>query len=439
MKAGIHPDYQVVNVHCACGATWTTRSTKKELRLEICSSCHPFFTGKQRIIDAAGRVERFNRKYGKKEVAVPKDAAAKAGARRGLTGEVCALRTMDGITFQKLREIEARFAELELAMSDPVVVQDPTAYQKLAKESKDISQVVERFRAYMHTLQELTKVQEMARGESDAELREMAHEEARALETRRDELDADIPLLLVPKDPNDEKNVLLEIRAGTGGDEAALFAGEVLPDVLALRRASGLEGRRRLDQQERAGRHQGGDRHGRGRSRLLQAPLRERRPPCPARPGDRGLGAHPHLGDHRRRAARGGGGRRQDRPQGHPDRHLLLLRARRPERQHDLLGRPGHAPADEHSRLLPGREEPDQEPREGHEGAARASLRGGARRSSRRRSPATARARSAAATAPRRSAPTTSSRPASPTTASASRSTGCRRCSTATSTRSSGR
>ena len=55
MKAGIHPDYQVVTVHCACGATWTTRSTKKELRLEICSSCHPFFTGKQKLVDSAGR------------------------------------------------------------------------------------------------------------------------------------------------------------------------------------------------------------------------------------------------------------------------------------------------------------------------------------------------------------------------------------------------
>ena len=67
----------------------------------------------------------------------------------------------------------------------------------------------------------------MARPRADPELREMAHEEARALEARRDALDAEIPLLLVPKDPNDEKNVLLEIRAGTGGDEAALFAGEV--------------------------------------------------------------------------------------------------------------------------------------------------------------------------------------------------------------------
>jgi len=69
-----HPDYAVVNVHCACGATWTTRSTKKELRLEICSNCHPFFTGKQRLLDVAGRVERFNRKY----AATRKAAATKA-------------------------------------------------------------------------------------------------------------------------------------------------------------------------------------------------------------------------------------------------------------------------------------------------------------------------------------------------------------------------
>jgi large subunit ribosomal protein L31 len=67
MKPEIHPIYKVVNVHCACGATWETRSTKPEIRLEICSSCHPFFTGKQKLIDSAGRVERFTRKYGKKK------------------------------------------------------------------------------------------------------------------------------------------------------------------------------------------------------------------------------------------------------------------------------------------------------------------------------------------------------------------------------------
>ncbi|MBL8202891.1 MAG: 50S ribosomal protein L31 [Blastocatellia bacterium] len=66
MKPGIHPKYEDVTVHCACGASWTTRSTKKELSIEICSHCHPFYTGKQKLVDTAGRVERFQRKYGRK-------------------------------------------------------------------------------------------------------------------------------------------------------------------------------------------------------------------------------------------------------------------------------------------------------------------------------------------------------------------------------------
>jgi len=134
---------------------------------------------------------------------------------------------VDSITFQKLKDIETRFGEVEARMSDASVVQDPASYQKLAREAKEIAPIVERYRAYKGTLAEITKIQEMVRAEADTELRELAHEEMRALEARRDDLDAQIPLLLIPKDPNDEKNVLLEIRAGTGGDEAALFAAEV--------------------------------------------------------------------------------------------------------------------------------------------------------------------------------------------------------------------
>ena len=69
MKPGIHPEYNEVMVHCACGAQWPTRSTRKEMRLEICSQCHPFFTGKQKLVDTAGRVEKFNRRYGRKSAA----------------------------------------------------------------------------------------------------------------------------------------------------------------------------------------------------------------------------------------------------------------------------------------------------------------------------------------------------------------------------------
>ena len=66
MKTEIHPQYHQVQVHCACGETWTTGSTRKELRVEICSKCHPFFTGKQKLVDSAGRIDRFQKKYAKK-------------------------------------------------------------------------------------------------------------------------------------------------------------------------------------------------------------------------------------------------------------------------------------------------------------------------------------------------------------------------------------
>ena len=84
MKEGIHPKYNEVDVRCACGATWKSRSTKDELRLEICSQCHPFFTGRQKLIDTEGRVERFNKKFGlqtseqRKTAEKAKKAAAKA-------------------------------------------------------------------------------------------------------------------------------------------------------------------------------------------------------------------------------------------------------------------------------------------------------------------------------------------------------------------------
>ena len=94
---------------------------------------------------------------------------------------------MDSVTFQKLKDIEARLASVETQMSDPAVVQDPPAYQKLAREAKEITPLAEQYRAYKDTLGEITKVQEMARSEADPDLREMAHEELRLLEGRKGE------------------------------------------------------------------------------------------------------------------------------------------------------------------------------------------------------------------------------------------------------------
>lgn len=77
VKPGIHPDYFEVTAHCACGASWTTHGTRKDVHLDICSNCHPFFTGRQKLIDTEGRVDRFNKKFGAQTADALK-AAAKA-------------------------------------------------------------------------------------------------------------------------------------------------------------------------------------------------------------------------------------------------------------------------------------------------------------------------------------------------------------------------
>jgi large subunit ribosomal protein L31 len=82
VKESIHPKYHEVTVRCACGASWKTHSTKPELHLEICSNCHPFFTGKQKLLDTEGRVERFTKKYGAQTLETRKNAAAAAKAAK---------------------------------------------------------------------------------------------------------------------------------------------------------------------------------------------------------------------------------------------------------------------------------------------------------------------------------------------------------------------
>ena len=86
MRAGIHPEYHEVEVRCACGNTFKTHSTKRELRLEICSACHPFFTGKQKLIDTEGRVERFTKRFGKQTTAGIREAGEARKAAKAKKG-----------------------------------------------------------------------------------------------------------------------------------------------------------------------------------------------------------------------------------------------------------------------------------------------------------------------------------------------------------------
>ena len=128
--------------------------------------------------------------------------------------------------FQRIKDIENRYGELERLLSDPAVIANRAEYQKLSKEHADLTPLIETFRDYEKTGRQLDEAQQMLR-EGDEELRELAKEEIPTLKARVEELEKRLTILLLPKDPNDEKNVILEIRAGTGGDEAGLFAADL--------------------------------------------------------------------------------------------------------------------------------------------------------------------------------------------------------------------
>ncbi|MCX6537416.1 MAG: peptide chain release factor 1 [Acidobacteria bacterium] len=126
----------------------------------------------------------------------------------------------------KLNSIEARYEDLLVALGTPAVQSDATQYRTNAKALAEIEPVVERFREYKSVTSQIAQAEELAKTD-DAEMRALALEELPPLKARAEILIAEIKALLVPKDPNDAKNVVLEIRAGTGGDEAALFAAEL--------------------------------------------------------------------------------------------------------------------------------------------------------------------------------------------------------------------
>ncbi|MGD9124675.1 MAG: peptide chain release factor 1 [Desulfarculaceae bacterium] len=127
----------------------------------------------------------------------------------------------------KLEELKARHQELEQGMADPKVLADNEAYQKMAKEHADLSQLVAAFSEYNSTLAQLEDNRQLLE-DDDSELAQLAQAEVEEDQQRLDELEQQLNLLLLPKDPNDDKNVFLEIRAGTGGEEAALFAADLL-------------------------------------------------------------------------------------------------------------------------------------------------------------------------------------------------------------------
>lgn len=129
--------------------------------------------------------------------------------------------------FKKLGSVEKRFDEILDIMSDPAVMSDQPRLQKLAKERSDLTPIVTAYRRYRNTEKEIADAKGIVANESDQEMRDMARAELVKLEPELAKLETELKALLLPKDPNDDKNILLEIRAGTGGEEAALFASDL--------------------------------------------------------------------------------------------------------------------------------------------------------------------------------------------------------------------
>src|SRR3954467_10949493 len=127
---------------------------------------------------------------------------------------------------QKLEHLEKRFQVLTEQMADPAIISDSDQYRKVTKAQSELSDVVAKYRQWKHAADALAQARGMLE-EKDPELREMAQDEILHLEPEMKQIEEDLKILLLPKDPLDEKNVVLEIRAGAGGDEATLFAAEV--------------------------------------------------------------------------------------------------------------------------------------------------------------------------------------------------------------------
>jgi len=128
----------------------------------------------------------------------------------------------------KLEELNKRYLEVELELSKPETVSDMTLFKKLNKEYKSLGKIVELFSLYKLTLNGIKEAKEILETEKDEEFREIAKKELETLAEKKEREEKKLKVLLIPKDPNDEKNIILEIRAGTGGDEAAIFAGDLL-------------------------------------------------------------------------------------------------------------------------------------------------------------------------------------------------------------------
>ena len=191
--------------------------------------------------------------------------------------------------FDKLEDLRIRLDEILNELQEPDVANDQNRFRKLMKEQNDLTPIVEAYNEYKECKQAIEDSLEMLEEESDEEMRELAKEELNDNKKRVEELEQELKILLLPKDPNDEKNVIVEIRAGAGGDEAALFAAEIYR--MYMHYAESQRWKVELVECEEIG-------IGGMKNVTFQDEIRIRGTPCTACTGDRIRWTYPYLYDH---------------------------------------------------------------------------------------------------------------------------------------------
>ena len=263
---------------------------------------------------------------------------------------------------QKLDDIERKFDDLNRQMADPAVISDSAQYRKVSKAHNELAEIVAKYRDWKTASRNLAEARPMLT-ESDPELRGMAEEEVARLEPEIARIEDDLKVLLLPKDPLDEKDVVLEIRAGTGGDEATLFADEIFRMYSRFAETRGWKVEVTSTSESAVGGLKEVTALISGDQGLQPAQVRSRRASRAARAGDRNAGARAYFGGDGGGAARGRRSGNQRGGEGHSHRHVLLLGAGRAEREHYQVRGAAHALADRHHRFLPGRKIANQESR----------------------------------------------------------------------------
>ena len=228
MKADIHPAYVEATVRCSCGNTFTTRSTKADLHVELCNECHPFFTGKQKLVDSGGRVERFQRRYGaaEEEVGNGRPRGRPTGPCPPFTGFIGGPRYPGDVDLDRLAAWEREYDSVLSELSEAASSGDHGRLRDLSRRHNYLEELVKTGRRLQQAEDDSQTARDVGRGIARRP-RSVALGARPCQRPKRRSSKGSFATFWCPRDPNEGRNVIVEIRGAEGGEEANLFARDL--------------------------------------------------------------------------------------------------------------------------------------------------------------------------------------------------------------------